>query len=137
MARHYIEKRHVQRLRGLFYRTLANENLIDRRIDFFRVDANARATVSLGVDVDQERRMFGGGKKRGKVYGCGRLAHTALLVGHSNYFTHTIFTTCCWSRGADAPRDAGATESPPQRSSDGAENSPAPRSGVDRHRLPG
>src|SRR5690625_7381450 len=48
MARHYIEKRHVQRLRGLFYRTLANENLIDRRIDFSRVDANARATVSLG-----------------------------------------------------------------------------------------
>ena len=59
---------------------VADQDVVDGRRRLVRLDADAARRVALGVAVDEERPLFGGGEAGGEIDGGRRLSDAALLV---------------------------------------------------------
>jgi hypothetical protein len=78
---------------GFGHGVQADQQVIHRLAEAALVDAAAHGRVALGVEVDEQHALAGGGEAGGEVDAGGRLADAALLVGDAENAGHVRFVS--------------------------------------------
>ena len=78
---------------GFGHGAQADQQVIHRLAEAALVDAAAHGRVALGVEVDEQHALAGGGEAGGEVDAGGRLADAALLVGDAENAGHVRFVS--------------------------------------------
>ena len=73
---------HVGGLYAVLQRVVSHDDVVHRALEVPGIDAQARGGISLRVKINDQDPEVELGQRGAQIDGCGRLSHTALLVGH-------------------------------------------------------
>ena len=77
-----------RRREGLFGGFVAEEDVINRRVERALLNPEARRCVALGIEVDEKASLIGKGEAGREVDGCRGLTDAALLIHDREYSSH-------------------------------------------------
>src|SRR5262249_53048409 len=69
---------------------VANDDIVDGRLDLLLLQPHAARGVALRVAINHERALLGCRKTRGEIHGRGGLPYTTLLIRNGDYAGHYL-----------------------------------------------